>query len=567
MSILLLKYCSESHSLVIQIICGLLFSFTANTLFSLLHEAVHGHLHSNTKMNHFMGMICAAFYPTGFSLQRAFHLSHHKNNRTDKEQFDYLHESDNKFIKYAQWYCILTGLYWVFAVIGAFLIMLVPGFLIKLIDKSKLSRQTGADSMFARLNEENYPIIRLELLFALGVQFLIHYYLQPSLLAYVICYGLFAINWSSLQYADHAFSVLDPREGAWNLRVSKFTQYLFLNYHAHKVHHLYMNVPWLHLYKLVPKDEYKPHFISIYLEMWKGPKKFPKDANEANLNHPAFTYLNGEWTALKEFYHFSKRNIRYFRIAVFLYLPAFVAFKKLRYFRFGFSLLQHIDDVMDGDRKIDGDPLELIKNIKHQLKTEQFEPNRTGILAAVLFKSIRNSSIDKEEMKHAIISLIEIMEFDYKRRRDRLILNEAELEKVLSGTFFHSINLAMILWQSELRAKDAEWLIKCFNWCTVIRDFKDDLDLGIINIPEEIMKAGNLKKDDDSISIIKEDNVQKWMYENYLLAGPIIENSTRQLNELKGIKGAFLLRIFHDSIQGYHKRFPKIFKETLYAKF
>lgn len=558
-SVYLLKFCNETHLLFYKILGGLLFSFTANTLFSLLHEAVHGHLHANEKMNHLLGMICAAFYPTSFSLQRAYHLSHHKNNRTSKEQFDYVNESDNKFIKYAQWYCILTGLYWVFAVLGAFLVLLIPGFLIQTISKSKLSKQTGADSMFARLSPEIFTTIRLELLFSIGVQLLIFYWLDISFVTYLICYGLFAINWSSLQYADHAFTALDPKEGAWNLRVTKFTQLLFLNYHAHKIHHKNMHLPWLYLYRFVPKDEYKPKFISVYLQMWKGPRKMPANLVEANQYHPAFTHLNGEWTSLKEFYHFSRRNLRYFKIALFLYLPALFQYRKLRTFRYGFSLLQHIDDVMDGDRKFEGDPLEMTAALKKQIQQEIFEPTRTGILAAVLFKSIQKSKINKEELKTEVLTLIEIMEFDYKRRAQKIILSNAELEKVLTGTFYHSINLAMVLWQSDLRAKDANCLINCFSWCTVIRDFRDDLELGIINIPAEVMKEANLSNFDSADTMISNSVVQHWILENYKQIGPMIADSTQQLNELKGRKGAFLLRIFHNSIQDYHKKFHLLF--------
>jgi hypothetical protein len=44
--------------------------------------------------------------------------------------------------------------------------------------------------------------------------------------------------------ADHAFSPLDQREGAWNLTVSAFTRMAFLNYHFHLCHHRDPTVPW-----------------------------------------------------------------------------------------------------------------------------------------------------------------------------------------------------------------------------------------------------------------------------------------------------------------------------------
>ena len=72
---------------------------------------------------------------------------------------------------------------------------------------------------------------------------------QRSRLA--VCYAAFAINWSSLQYTDHAFSKLDVRDGAWNLRVNPSTRLLFLNYHHHLAHHRHPQVPWIHLGRFV----------------------------------------------------------------------------------------------------------------------------------------------------------------------------------------------------------------------------------------------------------------------------------------------------------------------------
>ena len=104
--------------------------------------------------------------------------------------------------------------------------------------------------------------------------------------AWVICYLLFGINWGSLQYADHAWSERDIRNGAWNLQVNKLVQYIFLNYHHHKAHHQYPYIPWIHLEKFVDKTEYRPHFLDIYFEMWKGPK--PLDRAEELQLDPAF---------------------------------------------------------------------------------------------------------------------------------------------------------------------------------------------------------------------------------------------------------------------------------------
>ena len=94
------------------------------------------------------------------------------------------------------------------------------------------------------------------------------------------CYAAFAINWSSLQYADHAFTVRHVHDGAWNLRVPRPVELLFLHYHHHKAHHQNPQVPWLHLPKYVDFTEPRPSFFGIWLRMWRGPRRWPADGGE-----------------------------------------------------------------------------------------------------------------------------------------------------------------------------------------------------------------------------------------------------------------------------------------------
>jgi membrane-associated phospholipid phosphatase len=81
--------------------------------------------------------------------------------------------------------------------------------------------------------------------------------------------------WSSLQYADHAFSALDEREGAWNLTVSLFTRMAFLNYHFHLCHHRDPTVQWRRLPQQVRRGDASLAFKHILYFMWAGPRLKP----------------------------------------------------------------------------------------------------------------------------------------------------------------------------------------------------------------------------------------------------------------------------------------------------
>ena len=257
------------------------FSYTNNTTFALLHESVHGLFHPSKAANEWFGRCNAALFPTALSFQRICHLGHHRRNRTDAELFDYYKPGDNRFLKYAQWYGILTGVYWVLMPLACLLYLLCPWvFRLPVLREadSRLALQTGADAMLAGFENAPAGRIRGEILLTLLVQSACIYCLHLTFFGWLLCYGCFAVNWSSLQYADHAWSVLDVYDGAWNLKVNRAIQYVFLNYHHHLAHHQNPNIPWLHLPKLVEVSGERPSFLKIYLKMWMGPRPYPVQA-------------------------------------------------------------------------------------------------------------------------------------------------------------------------------------------------------------------------------------------------------------------------------------------------
>ncbi|MDH4048544.1 MAG: fatty acid desaturase [Gammaproteobacteria bacterium] len=260
------------------------FSFVNNTLFSLLHEGTHGVLHQNKRINDWMSRFAASFYPTSFSVQRAFHLTHHNRNRTEFEQFDYVRPGDNRFLKYAQWYAILTGLYWIFSPLFCVLYSLAPsGFRSRWLSsrESTVGHQTGAAVYLSSLRQVPVNVIRAETATSAALQASLFLLLDLSVSGWALCYGCFAVNWSALQYADHAWSPLDRRNGAWNLKVNPLTKLLFLNYHDHLAHHRHPGISWLYLPRLVDSTEPRPSFLSIYLRMWLGPRPISDAASDS----------------------------------------------------------------------------------------------------------------------------------------------------------------------------------------------------------------------------------------------------------------------------------------------
>lgn len=277
---ILLSIASHASSWIGVLLAAAAFSYTNNTVYSLLHECVHRKFHRSPRVNEWFGRLLSAAFPTGFTFHRVCHLGHHRRNRTEVERFDYYEPGDSRFLKFVQWYGILTGLYWLIPPLGCLVVLCVPrSLLLRIIDArgSKTAEHLGAEAMLEGVRGASGTRMRLEIVFSAAVQAAAWLLLDLSIAGWAACYAAFAVNWSALQYADHAWSELDVRDGAWNLRVNRIVQYVFLNYHHHRAHHQHPDVPWIHLGKFVDFAAPRPSFVSIYLSMWKGPRPLPRE--------------------------------------------------------------------------------------------------------------------------------------------------------------------------------------------------------------------------------------------------------------------------------------------------
>ena len=89
------------------------YGIVMNSAYAMVHEAEHNLLHDNQRVNNAFGVVLALFFPAPFHVIRQGHLGHHMRNRSDDEAFDIYFEGDNIILKQAQFYGILTGMFWV----------------------------------------------------------------------------------------------------------------------------------------------------------------------------------------------------------------------------------------------------------------------------------------------------------------------------------------------------------------------------------------------------------------------------------------------------------------------
>lgn len=263
-----------------------------------------------------------------------------------------------------------------------------------------------------------------------------------------------------------------------------------------------------------------------------------------------FQFLKAEYLCLSEFTYYSIRHLRYFTIFLFLYSPALIYIRRMQLLRYGFCLLQYIDDLLDGDRKTKEDVNAIAKDAIEQVEKMQFKDNRAGVLARAFFSTTKKMKLNQEEFQDHIISLIKVMMFDYKRVNDQIILTREELLAQHQNTFTHSVDLMLMAAKSNIRSKDVPNLINTFGWCSTMRDLQEDYERGLYNVPRGVAKL------DMSFEKVKTTQVFKqWVQDEFRQAESFLAASNEELIKVKDQKGFKILMIFWKSMNKFFGKF------------
>ncbi|MCC6151122.1 MAG: fatty acid desaturase [Planctomycetes bacterium] len=249
---------------------ALAFAIVGNSIYAIMHEAMHGVLLPNAKANAVCGSLMALLFPASFHLLRQAHLLHHMRNRSDDEAFEYWFDGESPVWKWMQLYCILTGVYWLIIVVSNFVVLVFPFILRKRF--FKFDRPTAG--LMESFNPRYWRVIRIEALLAIALHTGVVLGLGVPLLRYCLVYAAFGFVWSAMQYTHHFDTRRDVIEGSRNVWVFPLVDTLWLNHDWHRVHHRHPTLPWNYLAKLGRVEDGQRSFaLWHYLRMWRGPRR------------------------------------------------------------------------------------------------------------------------------------------------------------------------------------------------------------------------------------------------------------------------------------------------------
>lgn len=246
------------------------FGLLMNSVYAIIHEADHGMLFRDRRLNDAGGVLMSLWFPAPFHLLRQGHLGHHMRNRSDDEAFDLYFDGEHPVWKWLQLYGTLTGLYWLMAVLSNLVVLVFPFVMRR--DYFEFDRPSAA--FFEALNPAYTRLIQVEALATIALHAAIVVGLGIPPASYAVMYAGFGVSWSAMQYVHHFGTVRHVLEGARNLWIWGPIDRLWLNHNWHLTHHKHPTVPWIHLPHIGRRENPERGFLPWhYLRMWRGPRR------------------------------------------------------------------------------------------------------------------------------------------------------------------------------------------------------------------------------------------------------------------------------------------------------
>lgn len=252
-----------------------LFCLVMQGVFSLMHEHFHRNAHRHPALNYAIGFCGSLLFGTSATLHRVNHWGHHLRNRSPSERGDFIHCGESRRRKISVYYAAQLGGLWLAGVLIPVASLLIPYRAVGFLSRTRLFNTYAA--AFPEFHPRDWTAMRLEALALAGFWGALLRWGPWSGGAIALCYGAFAVSWSSLQWVYHLRTPLHPVEGAYNLRAPWLVRMLFLNFNYNLTHHRRPALAWQELPAQTDLRESQPlwhRWIRIPLQ---PPAPYPDD--------------------------------------------------------------------------------------------------------------------------------------------------------------------------------------------------------------------------------------------------------------------------------------------------
>lgn len=272
-------------------------------------------------------------------------------------------------------------------------------------------------------------------------------------------------------------------------------------------------------------------------------------------------YLKIEYMCAREFARLICRDSRYLGLTVSMYGRTLNSPTRAQMLRAAYCLARLIDDVLDGDIIIPGDPEVYVFYLMHQAKAGMIAGrNLPSRLGRFVFENINRFGRNSEIPAEYLHVLVESMLIDRRRARKKLLLSDRQLHTHLVKTLEAAHNAALCISNARARAPDIPHLIRAQASLYTLRDLKTDISRGLVNIPEDVV---TLARDQgcNSLSydaLFSTSAVKKWIADEFAFGRGHLEAAGHQLAAIKDRRTSMIVRPLHRGLKHLARRLPPV---------
>ena len=110
--------------------------------------------------------------------------------------------------------------------------------------------------------------------------------------------------------------------------------------------------------------------------------------------------------------------------------------------------------------------------------------------------------------------------FDHVRASERRVLSSEEIEKYYRDAFDPVINITLLAIDSNLRSRDIPSLSYGQGRVYSVRDFQEDWERGIINVPDEVISSAGLSPFSPFEEVSKNPGISDWFHQSLVKTKP-----------------------------------------------
>jgi hypothetical protein len=235
-----------------------------------------------------------------------------------------------------------------------------------------------------------------------------------------------------------------------------------------------------------------------------------------------------------------------------IWIPSLLRWRETRAVRLAFCTAQWIDDLLDGDRPSQREPLEVVDELIDEMTTRRFGQEPLSRLTAVLFAELERFTTPAGDPHAAFLELVREMRVDRERVLARAVWDEPELDRHLHRTFELSVDLMLTVTGCRARANEVPAIVDALGWCSVFRDLDDDLAHGLVNVPKPVWSS---VADRGTVAQLRRsDAFRSWEASSQERAQRALARAGREIASLDDRRARRILGTFHSSIARFARR-------------